>query len=113
MLTGGNDSLAVEVYVSADPGRGKQQRSAFLKQSVPIFHCESVHGVPVIYYDFSAAVPFFCFLLRSLFFFPSVTFMRGIKHEWEQNIANSVNIQEAMGNERDKSFFLSSLAVAI
>lgn len=30
--------------------------------------------------------------------------MRGIKHEWEQNIANSVNIQEAMGKRKRQKF---------
>lgn len=66
----------------------------------------------MIYYDFSAAVGTVsvCFFFFSL----SATFMRGIKHEWEQNVANSMTIfRKLWEKEKDKSFFLSWLAVAI
>lgn len=79
-------------------------------KTLPTFHCDSAHAVPVIYYDFSATVGTDSFF----FFFLSATFMRGIKHEWEQNVANSMTIfRKLWEKERDKSFFLSSLAVAI
>lgn len=76
--------------------------SLFKWKTLPTFHCDSAHGVPVIYYDFSAAVGTDSFFF---FFFSKCNFYEGYK-TWMGTKRSKFNdnIQEAMGKRKRQKF---------